>query len=188
VNLKFQRVESLWREFWRGQDSNKGDECGEEKYLSNTKLCPLCKCGPVQQFVRCVDCLFHQILVEILILDVLLPIPNSVTQVIRNFGNGLESCLNTAMTNCSEEMVLIKVSAASALAQTLLRYSSLNHLAQAARIVLQNSSLIYQMLVDLSQVDFRKIQAQASWYVIVIIVWYNNWKMTSKIHYVTRNH
>jgi hypothetical protein len=34
VNLEFQTVESLWREFWRSQDNNNGDECEEEKYLS----------------------------------------------------------------------------------------------------------------------------------------------------------
>jgi regulatory factor X 1/2/3 len=34
LNLEFQTVESLWREFWRSQDNNNGDECEEEKYLS----------------------------------------------------------------------------------------------------------------------------------------------------------
>jgi hypothetical protein len=34
VNLEFQTIESLWREFWRNQDNNNGDECEEEKYLS----------------------------------------------------------------------------------------------------------------------------------------------------------
>jgi regulatory factor X 1/2/3 len=67
------------------------------------------------------------------------------------------------MTNCPEEMVHNKISAVSVLAQTLWRYSSLSHLAQAVRQVLQNSSLKHQMLVDLNQVDFCKIQAQASW-------------------------
>lgn len=34
LNLEFQTIESLWREFWRSQDNNNGDECEEEKYLS----------------------------------------------------------------------------------------------------------------------------------------------------------
>ncbi|XP_023723000.1 DNA-binding protein RFX2 isoform X3 [Cryptotermes secundus] len=163
VNLEFQTVESLWREFWRSQDNNNGDECEEEKYLSKTKLYLLCKCGPVQQFVRRVDYLFYQNLVEVLIPDVLRPIPSSLTQAIRNFAKGLESWLTGAMTDCPEEMMHIKVSAVGALAQTLRRYTSLNHLAQAARAVLQNSSQIDQMLVDLNRVDFRNVQEQASW-------------------------
>lgn len=55
---------------------------------------------------------------------------------------------------------MFKVSAVSALAQTLRRYTSLNHLAQAARAVLQNSSQITQMLADLNRVDFHNVQEQ----------------------------
>ena len=48
--------------------------------------------------------------------------------------------------------------AANAFAQTLRRYTSLNHLAQAARAVLQNSHQISQMLADLNRVDFTNVQ------------------------------
>lgn len=50
----------------------------------------------------------------------------------------------------------------SAFAQTLRRYTSLNHLAQAARAVLQNSTQISQMLADLNRVDFHNVQEQVS--------------------------
>jgi regulatory factor X 1/2/3 len=163
VNLKFQTVECLWRDFWSSHDNNNGDKCDEEKYLSKTKLYLLCKCEPIQQFVQHVDCQFHHILVNILIPDVLTPIPSSLTQEIRDFTNRLESCLKRAMANCPEELMHIKVSAVSALAQTLRRYILLNHLAQSARPVFQNSLLIHQMIVDLNQVDFCNIQDQAAW-------------------------
>ncbi len=45
-----------------------------------------------------------------------------------------------------------------AFSQTLRRYTSLNHLAQAARAVLQNPSQISQMLADLNRVDFANVQ------------------------------
>lgn len=48
----------------------------------------------------------------------------------------------------------------SAFAQTLRRYTSLNHLAQAARAVLQNTSQINQMLSDLNRVDFANVQVK----------------------------
>ncbi|XP_071443815.1 DNA-binding protein RFX2 isoform X2 [Hetaerina americana] len=163
INLEFNTVESLWREFWRSQDNNNGDECEEEKYLSKTKLYLLCKCPPVQDFVRRVDYHFYQNLVEVLIPDVLRPIPSSLTQAIRNFAKGLEGWLTSAMNDCPDEMVQLKVSAVSAFAQTLRRYTSLNHLAQAARAVLQNSAQISQMLADLNRVDFHNVQEQASW-------------------------
>ncbi|XP_034934606.1 DNA-binding protein RFX2-like isoform X3 [Chelonus insularis] len=162
LNFEFTTVESLWREFWRSQDNN-NDECEEEKYLSKTKLYQMCKCGEVQDFIKTVDYTFYQNLVEVLMPDVLRPIPSTLTQSIRNFAKGLESWLTTAMNDCPEEMMQIKLTAVSAFAQTLRRYTSLNHLAQAARAVLQNSSQINQMLADLNRVDFHNVQEQASW-------------------------
>ncbi|XP_033223625.1 DNA-binding protein RFX2 isoform X3 [Belonocnema kinseyi] len=163
LNFEFATIESLWREFWRSQDNNNGDECEEEKYLSKTKLYHMCKCSEVQDFIRRVDYTFYQNLVEVLMPDVLRPIPSSLTQSIRNFAKGLESWLTSAMNDCPEEMMQIKLTAVSAFAQTLRRYTSLNHLAQAARAVLQNSSQISQMLADLNRVDFHNVQEQASW-------------------------
>ncbi|XP_076235943.1 regulatory transcription factor Rfx isoform X2 [Calliopsis andreniformis] len=163
LNFEFATVESLWREFWRSQDNNNGDECEEEKYLSKTKLYQICKCSEVQDFIRKVDYTFYQNLVEVLMPNVLRPIPSSLTQSIRNFAKGLESWLTSAMADCPEEMTQIKLTAVSAFAQTLRRYTSLNHLAQAARAVLQNSSQINQMLADLNRVDFHNVQEQASW-------------------------
>ncbi|XP_072560675.1 MHC class II regulatory factor RFX1a isoform X5 [Paramormyrops kingsleyae] len=87
----------------------------------------------------------------------------ALTQAIRNFAKSLESWLTNAMICIPEEMVRIKVTAASAFAQTLRRYTSLNHLAQAARAVLQNTTQINQMLSDLNRVDFTNVQEQASW-------------------------
>ena len=46
---------------------------------------------------------------------------------------------------------------------TLRRYTSLNHLAQAARAVLLNSTQVNQMLADLNKVDFHNVQEQAWW-------------------------
>lgn len=55
-------------------------------------------------------------------------------------------------------LVLPQVTSANAFAQTLRRYTSLNHLAQAARAVLQNTAQINQMLSDLNRVDFANVQ------------------------------
>jgi len=164
----------------------------------------------VQAFVKKVDFDFYQNLVEVLIPDVLRPIPSichlilkpqfftciqystgSLTQAIRNFAKGLEGWLSSAMTGCPETIMNIKVlliafllilfntnydssfalqlCAVSAFAQTLRRYTSLNHLAQAARAVLQNSTQINQMLADLNRVDFHNVQEQVFAFLIKYI-------------------
>jgi regulatory factor X 1/2/3 len=81
-------------------------------------------------------------------------------QAIHNFAKDLESWLTAAMIGSPEKMVHIKVSAVSDLAQTLWYYASLNHLAQSAHAVPQNSAQVSQMLVDLNRVDFQNVQEQ----------------------------
>uniref|UniRef100_A0A8C9U344 Regulatory factor X, 1a (influences HLA class II expression) n=1 Tax=Scleropages formosus TaxID=113540 RepID=A0A8C9U344_SCLFO len=165
VNLQFTLVETLWKTFWRNPIHGDGpwnhDE--SEKRLPKACLVLLCKYEPVLHWSRQCDNTLYQSLVEILIPDVLRPIPSALTQAIRNFAKSLESWLTNAMMNIPEEMVRIKVTSASAFAQTLRRYTSLNHLAQAARAVLQNTAQINQMLSDLNRVDFANVQEQASW-------------------------
>nr|XP_021561147.1 MHC class II regulatory factor RFX1 [Neomonachus schauinslandi] len=134
-----------------------------EKRLPKASLVLLSKFEPVLQWTKHCDNVLYQGLVEILIPDVLRPIPSALTQAIRNFAKSLESWLTHAMVNIPEEMLRVKVAAAGAFAQTLRRYTSLNHLAQAARAVLQNTAQINQMLSDLNRVDFANVQEQASW-------------------------
>uniref|UniRef100_A0A8C6KCY7 Regulatory factor X1 n=1 Tax=Nothobranchius furzeri TaxID=105023 RepID=A0A8C6KCY7_NOTFU len=134
-----------------------------EKRLPRSCLVALCKFEPVLHWTRACDNLLYQTLVEILIPDVLRPIPSALTQAIRNFAKSLENWLTGAMMNIPEEMVRIKVVCIGSFSQTLRRYTSLNHLAQAARAVLQNTAQINQMLSDLNRVDFTNVQEQASW-------------------------
>lgn len=169
VNLQFTLVETLWKTFWRYNLSQPNeapplavhDEA--EKRLPRASLVLLSKFQPVLQWTKHCDNVLYQGLVEILIPDVLRPIPSALTQAIRNFAKSLESWLTHAMVNIPEEMLRVKVAAAGAFAQTLRRYTSLNHLAQAARAVLQNTAQINQMLSDLNRVDFANVQEQASW-------------------------
>nr|XP_023015376.1 DNA-binding protein RFX2 isoform X2 [Leptinotarsa decemlineata] len=163
LSLEFSTVESLWREFWRSQYNNNSDECEEEKYLSKAKLFSLCNLEPVQQFMRQVDLVFYQNLIQVLVPDVLKPIPATLTQSIRNFAKNLESWLTSAMAGAPSGMLQIKLTAVSAFSSSLRRYTSLNHLAQAARAVLHNSNQIGQMLADLNRVDFHSVREQASW-------------------------
>ena len=141
-------------------------------------------------FVKKADYQFYQNLVEVLIPDVLRPIPADLTLDIRNFGRSLENWLLSAMNGCPEDIVVVKVTfaspyssdlvprlklffisvtnlvqqiaAVSAFSQILRRYTSLNHLAQAARSVLQNATQISQMLADLNRVDFHIVEDHAS--------------------------
>ncbi|XP_060765468.1 transcription factor RFX3 isoform X3 [Neoarius graeffei] len=172
VNLQFSLIEKLWQTFWRYCPTNsiEGITMTEnsgmseiEGRLPRARLLLLCQSEAVLKWMNTCDHQMYQALVEILIPDVLRPIPSALTQAIRNFAKSLEGWLTNAMSAIPQKMIQTKVSAVSAFAQTLRRYTSLNHLAQAARAVLQNTSQINQMLNDLNRVDFANVQEQASW-------------------------
>lgn len=69
----------------------------------------LSRCEPVLTFVKKADYQFYQNLVEVLIPDVLRPIPADLTLDIRNFGRNLENWLLSAMNGCPEDIVVVKV-------------------------------------------------------------------------------
>ncbi|GFX69747.1 transcription factor RFX3 [Trichonephila clavipes] len=160
VNFQFSEVESLWHSFWNISSENRSKSDSD---LTKPFLLELINYGPIKEFIKQTDYQFYQNLVDVLIPDVLRPIPSTLTQAIRNFAKSLEGWLRAAITECGDDILNIKVSVISAFAQTLRRYTSLNHLAQAARAVLQSSTQIKQMTSDLNKVDFRNIQEQASW-------------------------
>uniref|UniRef100_A0A2K6GWC3 DNA-binding protein RFX2 n=1 Tax=Propithecus coquereli TaxID=379532 RepID=A0A2K6GWC3_PROCO len=171
MNLQFHYIEKLWLSFWNSKASASdgpaslpaSDEQPEGAVLPKDKLISLCKHDPVLKWMRSCDHILYQALVEILIPDVLRPVPSTLTQAIRNFAKSLEGWLTNAMSDFPQHVVQTKVGVVGAFAQTLRRYTSLNHLAQAARAVLQNTSQINQMLSDLNRVDFANVQEQASW-------------------------
>ncbi|KFU95649.1 DNA-binding protein RFX2 [Chaetura pelagica] len=170
MNLQFHYIEKLWQSFWNpktppseGSTALPSSEEEHEGTLPRDKLITLCKYEPILKWMRSCDHILYQALVEILIPDVLRPVPSTLTQAIRNFAKSLEGWLMNAMSEFPPQIVQTKVGVVSAFAQTLRRYTSLNHLAQAARAVLQNTSQINQMLSDLNRVDFANVQEQASW-------------------------
>ncbi|KAF7255960.1 hypothetical protein EG68_06880 [Paragonimus skrjabini miyazakii] len=160
VNLDFTAIETVWKAFWRTEEVR---DSRLKQSLSQERLFTLVSDSAVLQFVRLYDHTFYQSLAEVLIPNVLRPIPHTLTQAIRNFAKSLEGWMRQATQGLDNTLVSLKISAVSALAQTLRRYTSLNHLAQAARTVLKNTNQINQMLTDLNRVDFNNVQEQASW-------------------------
>ena len=68
--------------------------------MSKAKMRLLLTIPTIHTFIQEGDFAIYQTLVQILIPEVLRPIPPSLTQAIRNFAKSLESWLMTAMTDC----------------------------------------------------------------------------------------
>lgn len=60
-------------------------------FISRSKLFSLCSLEPVQHFMKQVDLMFYQNLIQVLVPDVLKPIPATLTQSIRNFAKSKHS-------------------------------------------------------------------------------------------------
>ncbi|KAK1801040.1 hypothetical protein P4O66_022656 [Electrophorus voltai] len=197
MNLQFHFIEKLWQTFWfstlpssDGSTTIASSDEDMEGVIPRDKLIALCKFEPVKCWMRSCDHILYQALVEILIPDVLRPVPSQCCPTPDALSPLLPTCLakqthtlrysTQVCTRTSFTITLFFVglmlysirlhicgfclaAVVSAFAQTLRRYTSLNHLAQAARAVLQNTSQINQMLSDLNRVDFANVQEQASW-------------------------
>eukprot|EP01135_Chromosphaera_perkinsii_P004185 Nk52_evm4s271 gene=Nk52_evmTU4s271 len=148
VHTKFEELESLWRHFWQKIPPH---------------LESLLETEAVAKYVENCDGLVYSTLVDCLMPDVLKPIPVSLTHAVRQSAKNLEDWLDSAMDGLPEIIADAKRLSVSQFSQTLRRNTSLNHLAQAARAVLQNKGQIEQMLTDLMSVDFSGAHDQAAW-------------------------
>ncbi|KAL7988701.1 hypothetical protein Chor_007620, partial [Crotalus horridus] len=85
-----------------------------ESRLPKAKLITLCKNESILKWMCNCDHVMYQALVEILIPDVLRPIPSALTQAIRNFAKSLEGWLSNAMNNIPQRMIQTKIAAEQA--------------------------------------------------------------------------
>ena len=77
VTLQFSSVEIIWQQFWRSANNSEDllDD-DPEKIMPKRVLHQLCDWPPVQDYVKTMDYLFYQNLVDVLMPDVLRAIPS----------------------------------------------------------------------------------------------------------------
>ncbi|OUC49730.1 RFX DNA-binding domain protein [Trichinella nativa] len=165
--VQMTKVDLLWRCFWMtaGPLNTITDvsDSSPASGLTRGQLYNLCSMKPILEYIREMDCQFYQVVVNVLITNILKPIPTMLTQSIRNFAKQLEPTLSAVLEDVPEELFNVKLDAGRSFGQILRRYTGLNHMAQAARGVLQNSSQMNQMFADFSRVEFPNVLEQAGW-------------------------
>jgi len=117
----------------------------------------------VVELVADKDQLTYKAMATVLLPNVLQALPVSIPQAIRQFAKQLETWLTTAMEGLPQLLVQKKLNVVKKFSQSLHKQASLNHLTQAARAVLQNSTQVSQMIIDWNRLDFEFITDQASW-------------------------
>ncbi|EPB79092.1 RFX DNA-binding domain protein [Ancylostoma ceylanicum] len=166
--LQFEQIEEYWTAFWQPEDDlDDEDKALGQARLSQQQLFSLCTLPQIQHWVVSLDLAFYQTLVDILVPDVLMSnMSPFLTQSCRNFAKNVEHYLKKAMQGAPEIIQKKKIQAVKYMAQGLrrcsaaspdfppqkkfnqFRYTSLNHLAQAARAVLQKPDQVTAMYND----------------------------------------
>lgn len=183
-NLNFNDVEELWRQFWQadhvnnnGNNSHDDSQSKSLPWLTLKQLHLLTSSpqvevdgGEQESYASLSDwiiqtdyTLYNSLISSLLLPNLLEPIPQQLTQQIRNFAKSIENWMATALAGYDQSFIAAKVAAVGALSHTLKRYTCLNHLSSAARAVLQNQQQVQQMINDFNRVDFKNVQEQASW-------------------------
>ncbi|KAL8560664.1 hypothetical protein ACOMHN_053324 [Nucella lapillus] len=106
------------------------------------------------------DSILYRAISSVLMPTVLQALPDSLTQVIRRFAKQLDEWLKNALSSLPEGLQNMKFDLARRFAQVLRRQTSLNHLCQAARSVLQSAEITGQLLEDWLSVDLNSIVKQ----------------------------
>ena len=75
----------------------------------------------------------------------------------RQFANDLEGWLRMSLFNLPETLRSVKLELARRFGQVLRRQTSLNHLSQASRMVVNNNEITVQMLRDWRLIDVHNI-------------------------------
>lgn len=167
-NLQFNQVEQLWTDFWQSTNHNDREALSLDQLhqLTIPTLNPE-ESGEDESFSSLANwiiqtdyTLYNSLITSLLLPNLLKPIPQQLTQQIRNFAKNMLNWMKQSLVGYDSTFVELKCSAVSAFSHTLRRYTSLNHLSSAARSVLQNYQQVQQMINDLAKVDFRNLQEQ----------------------------
>ncbi|CAI4231704.1 unnamed protein product [Auanema sp. JU1783] len=162
-NIAFDNVSHYWTTFWQSDDTFCSSEPKLDK-LTRQQIFSLCTVPCIQSFIIKVDLALYQVMVDILIPDVLLSEMTSLLiQACRSFAKNAESYLRKAMRGAPDVIQKKKIQAVKYMTQALRRYTSLNHLSQAARTVLHKPDQVAAMYSDCVKVDIAQVQEQAGW-------------------------
>uniref|UniRef100_A0A158QKK6 RFX-type winged-helix domain-containing protein n=1 Tax=Haemonchus placei TaxID=6290 RepID=A0A158QKK6_HAEPC len=140
-----------WAAFWQPEDDLEDEELQQ--------LFSLCTLPQIQHWIISLDLAFYQTIVDILVPDVLM---SNMSRKGLEVGRYIHY-LKKAMQGAPEIIQKKKIQAVKYMAQGLRRYTSLNHLAQAARAVLQKPDQVMAMYNDYIRVDMQQVQEQAGW-------------------------
>ncbi|KAL5019481.1 hypothetical protein ScPMuIL_002373 [Solemya velum] len=145
IRANFDEVQNFLLHFWQGMPQH---------------IVHILDFPPIVTLVGVCDTILYKAIANVLMPSVLQALPDSLTQVIRKFAKQLDGWLTLALEGLPENLLKIKFDLARRFAQVLRRQTSLNHLCQAARTVINSTDITSQMLEDWLNIDLNSIVKQ----------------------------
>uniref|UniRef100_A0AAV2KZX3 RFX1-4/6/8-like BCD domain-containing protein n=1 Tax=Knipowitschia caucasica TaxID=637954 RepID=A0AAV2KZX3_KNICA len=145
IRANFDEVQSFLLHFWQGMPPH---------------MLPVLGSPTVVNIVGVCDSILYKAISGVLMPTVLQALPDSLTQVIRKFAKQLDEWLKIALHDLPENLRNIKFELSRRFSQILKRQTSLNHLCQASRTVINSADITFQMLEDWRNVDLSSITKQ----------------------------
>ncbi|XP_042903050.1 transcription factor RFX4 isoform X2 [Parasteatoda tepidariorum] len=142
IRGSFDEVQSFLLHFWQGIPSH---------------LLPILESNALVNLVGVCDCILYRTISNALLPSMLHTVPESLTKVVRKFAEELDCWLKSSISHLPDNLKIVKLEMANRFSHTLRRQMSLNHLAQASRMVVHNSDITSQMLHDWRQLDLDAI-------------------------------
>lgn len=147
-HMRFGDVEGLIKRFWH-------DLTTQQREMTSNH--------DVVDHIYKSDAILYDTIMNLLLPNVLQPMPLQVIQAIRSFARSMEGWLFAALASYPQMLCARKIEVARVFIAQLRRHTSLNHLAQAAGSVFESPEQLQAMLQDWSRIDFDNIRDQASW-------------------------
>jgi hypothetical protein len=149
TETRFFEIETLIRHFW--------SELPTHIYM-------LLEYPEILDYIAYCDHILYDACVTLLIPDVTQRLPIGLIQSLRQFSRQFEQYVLEGLKNShNHQLRHCKLTSARQFGQKLRRYTSVNHLAQAASNVFDNPEQIQQMFYDFSRIDIESVRSQASW-------------------------
>ncbi|BFZ05272.1 hypothetical protein BsWGS_08311 [Bradybaena similaris] len=146
INGSFEEIQNFLLHFWQGLP---------EHLLSLVENDVI-----VDIFCVC-DSILYKVLTDVLVPSTMQEMPETLLCDIRNFAKHWESWVASTLENLPQNLLERKLAVARRFAQSLKRQTSFLHLAQTARPVLYDASLVNAMIADVERIDINSISSQA---------------------------
>ncbi|CAG2111142.1 unnamed protein product, partial [Medioppia subpectinata] len=142
IRANFDEVQTFLLHFWQGVPPH---------------LSPILQSNSVVNLIGVCDSILYKTIANVLLPSVLQTLPESLTKMMRQFAAELDSWLRMSLYNLPDTLRSVKLELARRFSQVMKRQTSLNHLSQASRMVVNNNEITIQMLRDWRLIDVNNI-------------------------------